>query len=212
MSAKRKWEIGAWLSFVAVLAVVIGFAVRHWLLNEALVRAVWDSYPEEAQRLLRQGANPNLRDARYHEHLLTYSLTSGATLKVLLQGGANPDARTKAGNLPIVRAAGASYLDVVQILLRYGAAVNAVELDGETALLAATAAGASPEVVRTLLDAGADINARNRTGLTPLRLAQQQFELSGTNVGGKWRAEVTRRQRARRREIVRLLKDAGAVH
>jgi hypothetical protein len=212
MNPKRKWEIGTWMAFTAVLAIAVTLAVRHWLMNEALVRAVWDSKPSEVQRLLRRGANPNHRDREFRVPMVYYSVTSGATLKTLLQAGANPNTRTPGGEVPIVRAAGQSYLDIVQILLRSGADVNAANSDGETALLAAASGGASPELVKTLLDAGADVNARNRIGLSPLRLAQQQLELAGSNLSGRGREEAARRQRTHRTEILRLLKEAGAVH
>jgi hypothetical protein len=208
MSSKRKWEISTSLALAAVLAVAIAFAVRQWLLNEALVRAVWAKDTNEVRSLLRQGANPNHKDREYREPMISYALTNGATLKVLLQAGANPNVPSKVGEVCIVRAAASSYLDVVQMLLRYGADVNAVDGSGRTALLAAARTGDSPRVVRTLLEGGARVEAKDRYGADSVDVARQSLAASGQGIGEKWRAEVTRRQRQRRAEILRLLLEA----
>ncbi len=55
----------------------------------------------------------------------------------------------------------------VRAQLASGADVNAAETDGTTALLWATYQG-SPELVKLLLDAGAEPNVPNKFGVTPL--------------------------------------------
>lgn len=211
MSAKRKWEIGASLAFAAVLAVAASFAVRQWLINEALAKAVWDSNPDRVRSLLRQGADPNHSDWQYQQPLVTYATrSSGATLKVLLQAGANPNSVTRDGEVPLVYAARSNYLDCVQILLRFGADVNAADPEGRTSLMAAAEAGDSTEMVRTLLRSGARVTPKNRRGETAIDLGRKRLSESGQGVGEKWRAEVTQRQRIRRSAILRLLLEAEA--
>jgi ankyrin repeat protein len=182
--------------------------VRQWLLNEALVRAVWANNTNEVRNLLHQGANPNHKDRLYREPMISYSLNNGATLKVLLQAGANPNAPTESGELSLVRASAASYHDVVRMLLRYGADVNAVDRSGQTALTAASQVGDSPAVLRTLLDAGARVDAKDSRGKSCIELAQARLSESGKGIGDKWKAEVTHRQRLRRGEVLRLLVEA----
>ena len=67
-------------------------------------------------------------------------------------------AATQIGNLPMV-----------QVLLHYGADVNAVYNNGKTALHMAE----SLDIVRELLSKGANINAEDEDGQTPYALAFQ---------------------------------------
>ena len=75
-------------------------------------------------------------------------------------------------------AAGAGSVDVVDTLLRLGAAVDAVQAGGHTPLYAVvnecgTAAG--PEIVKALVRAGADVNACGGvTRATPLHMAARR--------------------------------------
>ena len=81
--------------------------------------------------------------------------------------------------------------EVVQLLLKSGADVNAVSNDGSTPIFAAMHNDSDPIVVlKLLIKAGADVNHVNKYGMTPLKLA------TGPN-GNK--------------EIAQLLIKAGAV-
>ena len=59
--------------------------------------------------------------------------------------------------------------DLVDELLERGVAVNAVDDDGNTALLLASEG--EPQIVEALIAAGANVNQQNNDGLTPLMLA-----------------------------------------
>jgi ankyrin repeat protein len=131
-------------------------------------------------------------------------------LKILLQGGADPNVATKEGDVPMVYAAGSGYLDVVQILLGAGADVNATEPDGGTALMAAVRSGETPAVVRELLRAGAHTDMKNGKGDNALQIARLRVLEAGQNVPDRYRREMTIRQRKRRLEMVRMLLAAGA--
>eukprot|EP00439_Symbiodinium_sp_Y106_P049800 s652_g6.t1 len=98
-----------------------------------------------------------------------------AVARLLLQSGANPKVETSSGDSPLVAAAQKGHIDVVQVLVEFGAATNeARRQDGVTPLFAAAQRGFA-EVVRFLLDAGAALERpRHDSGATPLYIAAQK--------------------------------------
>jgi hypothetical protein len=110
-----------------------------------------------------------------------------ATIRLLVDAGVDvnaPGSALLADAPPLVHAAGNGNVEAVKLLLAKGAKVNGASsrdklmpmkngplaLGGFTALLAAPGYG-PPELVKTLLDAGADANATDVRGMTPLMFA-----------------------------------------
>jgi ankyrin repeat protein len=135
------------------------------------------------------------------------------TLRALIAGGADVNAKTEDGWTALMVAVGKGRTAIVEALIAGGADVNAKTEDGWTALMVAADWGRaqkdilriSPhpvmelsflsggkyyyiETVQTLIAAGADVNAKNNLGETALKKATEN----------------------RHTEIARLLKKAGA--
>ncbi|HKB47648.1 MAG TPA: ankyrin repeat domain-containing protein, partial [Ktedonobacterales bacterium] len=102
--------------------------------------------------------------------------------RLFVEKGVDVNAASKRGDTALHFAAGASNLAMVKLLLAKGADVNAASaesvqvrkgplgLNHLTALMYAAPYG-SPELVRTLIDAGAQVNAKDIRDMTPLMLA-----------------------------------------
>jgi len=93
-------------------------------------------------------------------------------VEVLIAHGAAVDNRNVERNTPLMLAAFAGKEDVLKLLIRAKADINAVDASGDTALTAATFKSFKGEV-DILLNAGADPNVRNKIGKTPLDYARQ---------------------------------------
>ena len=156
--------------------------------------------PSLLAALLARGANPNAQVARdypAYSRSPYRALTSlvGATplflaaaasdidaLRALLAAGADPKVPTRDNATSLMAAAGVarvqerspeedrSALEAVRLLLELGVDVNAVNARGQTALHGAAFTGADA-IVQVLADRGAGLDVKDRSGKTPLAIA-----------------------------------------
>ena len=96
----------------------------------------------------RGGSTPLMYAALYSD---------AATVKALLQAGANPNLRNEAGATPLMWAIDSA--EKTKLLLDAGAEVDARSNDGRTALTIATARVGASDGVKVLLERGAKFNA-----------------------------------------------------
>ena len=96
------------------------------------------------------------------------------TVETLLDNGAEVEARNEDGSTPLIWAASFAQTDIFRLLILRGARINVTDKYGNTPLIAAACQCAAAtlnsvyNVVKMLLDYGADVNARNRDGQTAL--------------------------------------------
>jgi ankyrin repeat protein len=142
-----------------------------------LIAAVRYANVAAMRALLTAGADAN-RQANLTTALCEAIALSSATpvevddmVVLLLRHGANPNLRCVQGNSPLSNAILRSADFQVGVLIAAGARVD--DADGNGTPLVVTAAHYGPSrIVRRLLDAGADVNARTSWGQTPLAAAK----------------------------------------
>ena len=96
-------------------------------------------------------------------------------VSVLIEGGANVDAKNRLGRTPLMFASDYGFESIARMLLENGANVDETASDenGGTALIAASCKG-HEAIVKLLLDFGADRDIRSNRGKTALMCAEER--------------------------------------
>jgi ankyrin repeat protein len=133
---------------------------------------------------LGPGTTPLMRAARAGD---------AAVMRLLLEKGADPKLTTKDGNTALMFAAGVGYrdkntrgeeseaLEALKVSVEAGLDLRQVNTRGETALHGAANRGADT-IVQYLADQGADLNAKNKQGFTPLDIAMGKASIGALPV------------------------------
>ena len=135
---------------------------------------------DAVRALLSHGTDPNAAESWHDQTALMWAVGEGHTqvARVLVDYGADVQARSKAGFTAMLIAARVDDLGPAELLIDLGADVNGAATDGTTPLMVATIRGHAPVAI-FLLEHGADPNIAE-LGFTPLHWA-----------AGSWHTELT---------------------
>lgn len=137
---------------------------------------------DTVQLLLNSGANIEAVTSGKRTPLHYAASKNPAVIPLLLASGAKPSPRDATGSTPLHRACGAGKLVAVKQLLQdKQVKLEARDGEGATPLLVATSCGHGP-VALYLASAGADLEAQDKAGQTPLSAAAMHGALQQTMV------------------------------
>jgi len=144
-----------------------------------LVEAARTGRLDDVRRLLGDGAGVDLQDDdRSNPLLLCGENGNVALLHEVLRGDPDLGATNRYGGVALIPASDRGHVEMVRALLGTGIDVDHVNRLGWTALLEAVILGdggeAHQEIVRMLLDAGADPSIADKDGVTPLAHARER--------------------------------------
>jgi len=134
--------------------------------SQTLFEALHNCREDDVARLLNvSNVNAPLSDGLQPLHKATNCSVS--MVRLLIEKGADINAKNNDEETPLHRAVWQSNLDVIRLLIEKGATVNAKGNGGRIPLHEAAFKG-NPEVVRLLIEKGATVNAKDSEGKTPL--------------------------------------------
>jgi protein-L-isoaspartate(D-aspartate) O-methyltransferase len=147
----------------------------------ALVAAAYRNHLEIAELLIAAGADVNMKDNTLQSAYLISTCEVGDNtelLKKTLKAGADVYATDSYNGTGLIRAADRGFVEIIRELLKTDIRVNHVNNLGWTALLEAIILGDGgsrhTEIVRLLVEAGADVNLPDKDGVTPLTHAKKK--------------------------------------
>jgi len=140
--------------------------------DTALHYAARNRNVEIADLLLSAGANANAAN-RYNITPLSLACDNADASMVahLLKAGADANQVSEQGQTPLMNASLAGDVEVIHLLLAHGAKLNIAEpVRGQTALMWAASEG-NTAAAAMLIEFGADVKAKSKSGFTPLLFA-----------------------------------------
>ncbi len=147
-------------------------------LRTPLIVAAFEKKHDAARALIRLGADPDKQDIDRYDIITIASVADDIEmLRLAIEGGGNARAITsRYDGTALIAAAHLGHADVVRMLIAAHAPLDHVNNLGWTALIESIVLGDGgkdhTDTLQALVRAGANVNLADRSGTTPLQLAQ----------------------------------------
>jgi ankyrin repeat protein len=145
----------------------------------ALVAAAYNNRLEIADLLIAAGADVNMKDNTLQSAYLISAMQGNVELLAkTLKAGADVHSTDSDNGTGLIRASDRGQVEIIRELLKTDIRVNHINRMSWTALMEAIMFGDGgkrhTEIVRLLIEAGAEVNLPDRDGVTPLTVAKSK--------------------------------------
>ena len=139
----------------------------------ALMLACKENHEDAIHVLLKAGSDSNIADKNGDTCLMwaVSGYCSKRELHAIIHQSADVNATNKNNHTALMLACKKSHEDAIHVLLQAGSDTNIADKNGETWLMCAVDGHCSNNVLRAIIDQGANINARSKNNCTALMKA-----------------------------------------
>jgi len=174
MATKRHKTHNVVLSLLCVFVAILPSGSAQS--NNALFTAIERGSIADVERLLKSGVSAKLTNADGIPAVMAATLFADSRMvELLLQHGADANQPGPSGTTALMWAM--PDLAKARLLLAHGANVNARSENDRTALVVAASYPQTVDLLRLLLDKGADLRAQDKGGATALSLALRSADV-----------------------------------
>ncbi|MFC2387414.1 ankyrin repeat domain-containing protein [Treponema socranskii] len=132
--------------------------------------------------------------------------------KALLESGADVNAEDNLGKTPVMLVIPEDKREAMyRILIEHAADVAKKDAYGDTVLHTATMTSLTPSILELLVAGGADVNARNKDGVSPLLIAIQKRNFAHVKFYAERGADINSADKAGDTPLTLALKDGQAM-
>ena len=132
--------------------------------------------------------------------------------KALLESGADVNAEDNLGKTPVMLVIPEDKREAMyRILIEHAADVAKKDAYGDTVLHTATMTSLTPSILELLVAGGADVNARNKDGVSPLLIAVQKRNFAHVKFYAERGADINSADKAGTTPLTLALKDGQAM-
>ena len=132
--------------------------------------------------------------------------------KALLESGADVNAEDNLGKTPVMLVIPEDKREAMyRILIEHAADVAKKDAYGDTVLHTATMTSLTPSILELLVAGGADVNARNKDGVSPLLIAVQKRNFAHVKFYAERGADINSADKAGDTPLTLALKDGQAM-
>ena len=132
--------------------------------------------------------------------------------KALLESGADVNAEDNLGKTPVMLVIPEDKREAMyRILIEHAADVAKKDAYGDTVLHTATMTSLTPSILELLVAGGADVNARNKDGVSPLLIAVQKRNFAHVKFYAERGADINSADKAGDTPLSLALKDGQAM-
>ena len=132
--------------------------------------------------------------------------------KALLESGADVNAEDNLGKTPVMLVIPEDKREAMyRILIEHAADVAKKDAYGDTVLHTATMTSLTPSILELLVAGGADVNARNKDGVSPLLIAVQKRNFAHVKFYAERGADINSADKAGDTPLTLALKDGHAM-
>lgn len=132
--------------------------------------------------------------------------------KALLESGADVNAEDNLGKTPVMLVIPEDKREAMyRILIEHAADVAKKDAYGDTVLHTATMTSLTPSILELLVAGGADVNARNKDGVSPLLIAVQKRNFAHIKFYAERGADINSADKAGDTPLTLALKDGQAM-